>query len=459
MGRTSLMMVIAFNLIFMVIGFRLSSITSSAYNKYITYYSIEQAGLAAESGANIAISNTFFARATPFDYTFPSGTGIAGTIQITKAARYGAGTDTIGFDLTVIGADNNSKVITTIRVQGASFSQWGMFTRDENGILWQTGDTCFGPFHTQDNINTNGTPRFYGLVTTNGRLISKNGTPYFKYPYTPNTNIPLDGNFYDLQTYGAAGGANYSGVKVFVQFHLDGKVTVRTTPATSTLDGWAQSGTGFSVGTIKKCTTYASVSALTSSGVLLVNQSELHVKGVLDGKITLGAIGTGSIVMLDSSVVYKDPPPGHNNPTAETDDMLGIVSQNNILVTDTKHASTSGLPPNYIKNYTPQNNNNNGDVTIHASMYSSTGGFGAENHANRGTCGTLTVVGGIQELERMAVGTVAGSGFLKSYDYDLNLQYSSPKGYPLTRFLIQNWVDSTIVLDKSFWQGENPLQY
>jgi hypothetical protein len=92
-------------------------------------------------------------------------------------------------------------------------------------------------------------------------------------------------------------------------------------------------------------------------------------------------------------------------------------------------------------------------------MYSSTAGFGAENYSTRGDNGTLRVVGGIQEANRMAVASGTMEGFLKSYDYDLNLQYSSPKGYPITRFLIQNWNDSTVVKDKSFWEGENPLYF
>jgi hypothetical protein len=452
------MLVIAFNIIFMSIGFRLSSIVSSSYNKYISYYSIEQSGLAAESGANIALSNSFFARSTPFPAAaFSSGTGVAGTIRITKVAIPGAsGIDTVGFKLTIIGADDNCITTTRIRVQGASFSQYGMFTMNEHGLVWQTGDTCFGPFHTQDNINSSGTPRFYGQVSTNGHLVG--GTPYFKYPYTPNTNIPLDGKFDDLQSMGSTsgGGAYYNGVKVFVQFKADGSVVVRTTPAVSTLNGWTQTGTGYSVGTIKACTTYSSISALTSSGVLLVNGSELHVKGVLNGKITLGAIGAGSIVMIDSSVVYKDPPPSHLNPTAISDDMLGIVAQNDILVTDTEHPNTSsGGSPDGVKNYTPSNTNNSNGVNINASMYSATGGFGAENYSTRGTDGTLKVVGGIQEEDRTAVGLVGGMGFYKSYDYDLNLQYNSPKGYPLTRFLIQDWRDSTVIVDQSFWQGEN----
>jgi hypothetical protein len=471
MGRTSLMMVIVFNLTFMLMGFRLSSITSSAYNKYITYYSIEQSGLAAESGANIAISNTFFARATAMPTAaFSSGTGIAGTIQIIKSAIYGAaGTDTIGFTLTVTSADKNATTIETITVQGQSFSTYGMFTTSENGVTWQTGDTCFGPYHTQDNISCTGTPRFYGQVSTNGKV--SGGTPYFKYPVAVNTNVPMDGNFVDLQAYGTSGGANYTGVKVFVQFNSGGTITVRTTLAAGTTDGWlntpAMADNVVGSTHFKACTTYANVAALTSNGVLLVNGSELHVKGILGDslgnnpvKMTLGAIGTGSIVMIDGSVTYAQPPPDSRTPLAVSADMLGIVCQNDILVTDTQHPNkTTGGSPDGIKNYATANNNNAGDVTIDASMYSSSGGFGAENYSTRGDNGTLRIVGGIQESKRLAVASGSSEGFLKSYDYDVNLQYLSPKGYPLTRFLIKNWVDSTIVTDKSFWEGENPIQY
>ena len=115
MGRTSILMVLTFNVLFMVVGFRISSLASSAYNKYLTYYSVEQASLAAESGANIAISNAYFARATAFpSASFSSGSGINGTIKITKVAIQTVSTDTIGFVLTSTASDDNSTVITTV---------------------------------------------------------------------------------------------------------------------------------------------------------------------------------------------------------------------------------------------------------------------------------------------------------------------------------------------------------
>jgi len=146
------------------------------------------------------------------------------------------------------------------------------------------------PYHTQDNITCTGDAEV--LWPDDIKWESYRWSPYFKFPvgakhkYTVGLEI-----FDDLKAYGAAGGANYTGVKVFVQFNSDGSITVRTVTNASILDGWKATGTGFSTGTIRACSTYANVAALTSNGVLLVNASELHIKGQLNGvNITLGCI-------------------------------------------------------------------------------------------------------------------------------------------------------------------------
>ena len=117
--------------------------------------------------------------------------------------------------------------------------------------------------------------------------------------------------------------------------------------------------------------------------------------------------------------------------------MLGIIATNDIMVSQyNDHKSTSGE----LKN-----------VTIDASMFSQTGGFGAENYNGRPSDGTLHIVGGIQQKDRNAVGTNAGAtGFIKNYDWDNNLLTSQPKGYPKTPFTIQSWVDNTTI-PTSFW--------
>jgi hypothetical protein len=463
MGRTSLLMVIAFNVIFMALGFRMSSITSSAYNKYINYNCLEQTGLAAESGANIAISNAFFSPSTPISTTpFSSGTGVAGTIQLTKTSvpTNPGGIDTAGFDITSIAKDIDDTVITKIRVQGTSFATYVMFTTSEGGINWTTGDTCYGNYHTQDWINVNGNPDFKGLTTT-FKGLKKNqpsNNPNFEGGYTAGVNLPLSGDFKNLNylgtsiATGGAGGTSYpNNINVYIEFMPSGAVTVRTTLVGSATDGWSQSGTGNTYGSgataIKACSTYASIDALTSTGVLLATGGDLHVKGQLNGKITLGNTGTGD-VYIDSSVTYLHTPPTAKNnlPLSDPYDLLAIVANNDIHVADDadNNQVIGGVPKG---------------VEIDASMYSLNGGFGADNYNNRSISGTnhysgiLKVIGGIQQSARNPVGASGGTpvlGFLKDYEYNNNLQIVSPKGYPTTVFAIQWWTDSTLV-HTSFW--------
>ena len=96
--------------------------------------------------------------------------------------------------------------------------------------------------------------------------------------------------------------------------------------------------------------------------------------------------------------------------------MLGIVAQNQIYVTDTQHPNASNKTyEGYtdVINYAAANNNNAGDVTIDATMYSSTAGFGAENYSKRGNNGTLRVVGGIQEYQPNAGSIWHNGGIFK----------------------------------------------
>ena len=474
MGRTSLMLVIAFNVIFMAMGFRLSNASSSAYLKYSGYAALEQASLAVESGANIAISDAFFGAPTAIPTTtafdFPSAG--QGTIQITKTPLFDAVGVLIGDSLTISGSrnipngtltDDQVKSQTSIRVQGNSFSQYVMYSVTENigpnPIYWMTGEVCRGPLHTQDNLYVNGNPTFADKVTIYKKLTKEPGSvPNFMLGYTEGVNITLPSDLTDLKNLGAAGVSNqYVNVKVFVQFNSNGSVTVRT--ATGTQDGWAKTPASPAVvvgsRTYPACATYSSVSALTSTGVLVVNNSELHVKGRLDGRITLGAVGSGSIVMLDSSVVYKDRPPTSLYPTNVSNDLLGIICENDIRVTDTYHPSTSSGPSS-PPNYTPANNNNNNSalgVNIDASMFSLTGGFGSERYDTRGDCGYVRISGGIQQQGRDPVGQISShlDGFRKDYAFDTRLYTDRPIGYPTTPFLVQSWRDSTKIPD-SFWQ-------
>jgi hypothetical protein len=437
MGRTALMLVIAFNVTFMLMGFRISAISSKAYEKYIAYQNIEQANLTMESAANIAISQAFVSGGTPDSSQVISFMGGTYTAKRTNTAPFRD-------QLLVTGTFNGVQSTTAIMIQSSSFSQFAFYSQTEmingNPIYWITGDICRGPLHTQDFLYVSGNPVFQGMVTTkNGvQRMNPSDNPAFNGGYKKGVDVIIPTDLTDLKYKGAQaqGGEYINGLNTYVEFLKTGKVIVRTGS-----NGWSESSTAMNTGTnstIPKCTTYASVAAVAASGVLLVNNADLHVKGQLNGRITLGNVGSGRI-LIDSSVVYATDPPTITNPTAICDDMLGLVADNDVHISLGAENNKSPQPVG---------------LTIDASIFSRTGGFGSENYDTRAKGGVLKIIGGVQQLARDPVGTfsngVIQTGFQKDYDYDTRLQSQSPEGYPRLPFQVQNWVDDSQI-DDTFW--------
>ena len=73
-------------------------------------------------------------------------------------------------------------------------------------------------------------------------------------------------------------------------------------------------------------------------------------------------------------------------------------------------------------------------------------GLGAENYSTRPIAGTLSIIGGIQQNQRAAVGTFSGGainhGFQKNYRYDDRLLITSPPSYPNTgAYEVLSWFE------------------
>jgi hypothetical protein len=446
-------------------GSRLSSISTSAYDKYISYADIEQTAFATESFANIAISQARM------------DTGAV--VDSTNVISFQNGTYTIAKS-----ALNNNRVLLTIRGESAtgvkdttwitvgmaSFSAYAMYSQSEliNGtpIYWMTGDTCRGPLHTQDYLYVSGSPVFTGMVTTVKGVKKKNSSddPQFPGGYKEGAGVSLvlPSELKDVATLGRGATTStgiltdYRGVDTYVQFLSNGQIVVRADlKGTDPSDVWGY--TSSTTGTVSnggnavpRYQVFNSVAELTSTQVFLVEGATLHVKGVLDGRITLGAIdgkklnGTSyaagsSKVFIDSSIVYKDEPPSNANSDNVSDDMLGIVADNDIHISE--HAEDNASGPH--------------GINLHASILSRAGGFGAENYNGRDVGGKLHLIGGIQQKARDPVGTfsngVINHGFQKDYDYDTRLVTQSPAGYPpVANYLVQNYIDNTTIPD-SFW--------
>jgi hypothetical protein len=110
-------------------------------------------------------------------------------------------------------------------------------------------------------------------------------------------------------------------------------------------------------------------------------------------------------------------------------DLLGIVCDNDVVVADNT-----------------DNDNPATGVTIQASILCRSGGLTAENYNKRPMSGTLTLLGGVQQYQRGAVGTFSGgtitSGFQKNYRYDNRLMIGSPPLYPTTgTYEVLSWYE------------------
>jgi hypothetical protein len=140
--------------------------------------------------------------------------------------------------------------------------------------------------------------------------------------------------------------------------------------------------------------------------------ADIRVKGVFNGEVTFLS---NTNIWIDDDLVYADDP--HSNP--DSDDILGLVSMNNVYVTE--------------------NAANNDHIHIQACIMATNGSFTAENYGSRPVSGYLNMTGSIVQKERGAVGTFSGgsiiTGFSKRYQFDSRLHNLSPPNYPYIKSL------------------------
>jgi hypothetical protein len=301
-----------------------------------------------------------------------------------------------------------------------SFSMYAWMTDFEGNVFWVTSDTVWGRVHSNGALHVNGQPVFMGKATTSKafdpRIGKGTNNAIFKNGYeqgVPTIDFPTDlSQIVDASK--EPTGRQYP-FDVYVQLDKgssadgDGKAIVRTT-----------SWTGAIIDTIRINDPSSFNGALYSSGTV-------HVKGVLDGKLTMCSQAN---VYVDDDVLYEQPP----SPTSN--DVLGLVSENNVYVAD--------------------NAANNSNCQIDGCIFTRTGSLIAENYNTRPVSGTLQIRGSIVQEQRGAVGTFAGStithGFSKRYYYDDRLSDPNfrPPYYPgfyQKTYSINNWWESFRVPD------------
>jgi hypothetical protein len=177
-------------------------------------------------------------------------------------------------------------------------------------IWWKTGDVVDGPLHTNDNLNTSGTPWFKKKVTMTGILNDTAGTPRFDEGYVENSDeLALPPTNSKIKDFAIQGGYYYYGVTTIL---LNGSsLNITNTDASGKTTGPTGNVSFPANGTIY-------VDGLASAKYTAGN-GDIYIRGTYNGKLTVGA---KNIIYVTGDIRYVN---------ANTD-ILGLVGENYIYV-------------------------------------------------------------------------------------------------------------------------------
>lgn len=164
-------------------------------------------------------------------------------------------------------------------------------------------------------------------------------------------------------------------------------------------------------------------------GVIYVD-GKVAISGTLRGRVTVAA--TDQIIIADDIVYSVDPG------TGTCQDMMGLFSGQDIIVAD----NTVNAPQRPSSGYSYRTYDDTKDEFIHGVVlalniftvenYNSGSGSAEDCESTNWGRGCLYLTGGIIQRTRGAVGTSAGTGYLKRYSYDTCGATDPPPYFPTT---------------------------
>jgi len=410
-------MVMGFGLILGYIAWNLNEYATRAVGNMSTYHYSTQSHNLAVAGANVGLAKLY------------QDTSWTGSITQTLTGNQGTGSFTVSrtnlssdralvrsvssYNTWGSGVLHDTVDVIFDRTRQQSFSMFAWMTNFEGNVFWITNDTVWGRVHSNGALHVDGRPVFMEKATTSKsfdpRIGRGNNNAIFKGGYeTGVAEIQFPNDISELISASTTGGRNYAS-EIWVTLNPgtsadgDGIVYIRTSSTGPIVDSISLSDASF-------------------NGAL-VGSSRVHVKGTLDGRLTIGSQGN---VIIEDDVLYEQ------NPMAgSSNDLLGLVANQNVLVAD--------------------NTPNNSNCIVQACIFARTGSFIAENYNTRGIAGELRLLGSIVQDERGAVGQFSGSvlnsGFSKRYRFDTRLNDPSFRppyypGYYVKTLAITNWWES-----------------
>jgi len=418
MGKASIIYVMGLGLLMGYALMNINGASTDAVTNFTNYYGRTMTHNIASSGANIGCSAVFFNSSYSTPYTNVPMLG--GTMNVTFTV---AGNQK--FVKSIGRLDIGPRVIvdTVIaELRNESLAKYAWMTSNEanrHGQItsWATGDTAWGPAHTNDkfNILANERPVFMKKATAWQAAVVKNNKALWAGGYQWGIKIPYPTDLNNFTTAAQTGGRTVVGHDASVEFGSGASGKVKLQVPDVGLD-----------------TTFNSVDDFAANGAFAVIGGNLSVKGILVGDLAIGAIkdggGAGGTVYITGDVRYKTDP--RTNPAST--DYLGIYAVDSITVTyDNSDPSA----------YT--------DRKIDASLFSLTGEVNVQDHNNMsyGPRGQLTTFGAMMQYYRGGIGVIAGgtlkAGYWKNFRYDARLINHPPKYYPaMGRYTLYAWKEN-----------------
>lgn len=428
-GKAAILLVLGFSIIFLVIGYNFGNLSNRAVDNSSDYFEESMAHQIAISGANMALNEIFN------DSLWNSGYS---NVDLNQGKLNLTVTDSVLTKIiTSKGTFNGVDKTVVIVLQPSSYAKFAWYVGNMSSKQFVTGDTVWGPFHTQSAINIGGDPVFMGKVTTLKGLspgetqMKANGyDPKFYGGYEAGVDIPLPVNYQFTEERQAAidglslgGSSSHENTDLWLTFNADGTVTHRT--------GSGSDSSTYSAPITEPLSDYA------PTGVIYVKKGDVYMSGTVKGKATVVAgeasgAGSGNVYLVDDVTYTSDPmtwDAAENKYVANNSctDMLGILATNNVKIMNND--------ANVL----------NKDIHIDASIFCAQGGVEMEDKTIPPS-GTVYLRGGMiaakEELLAQTSGGAITNGYKKHVVFDQRFMLALPPTFPNTgKFEIVSWLE------------------
>lgn len=425
-GKGILLMILGFTVSFLAFGSNFLNLTKRTSDNVFDYYSTTKAHNIAVSAANIACNQLYINKNWNDGYNdvdYQEGSFSVEIIDTLVGSKI----------IKATGKYNGVTDIVKIILQPSSYAKFAWYTGNMSSKIFIDGDTVWGPFHTQSQLNIGGDAVFWGKVTTlkGLNLADKSAKPKFFGGIEHGVDIPLPVNYqFDKERDAAIdgvdwhGGSSYfEGTDLWLNFFADGNVEYRV-------------GTGSDISKYS-APVKLKLSEFAPNGVIYLKRGNIYMSGTLKGKVTVGSgessgAGNGNIFLVDD-IVYPDAPMVWDSgkkkyvPNNDCENMLGLLASNNVIISDTK-ANVADK-----------------DIHVDASIFCAQGGFKMENSAIPPS-GTLYLRGGVvaakEEILALTKKDAVTSGYKKFVIFDERFLLNIPPTFPNTGMLeVMSWYE------------------